>query len=280
MTYRPPQCTEREPGGYEDCAWCSGVMLNNAAHGYPHAPSTRSEYEALRVAGGDGPAENPGDGSNPQQVRNGIIRRYGWAPRIFAPTWASNFDDDVWPLMAPGQAFVFTGRMGALSTYWRRWDPEFTGPHSMFGQREDSRDRIWCMNPLAPRSYPGEWMTRSQVRTFWNSFRNWTLFGTIGSLAKPTLPDTSTEDDVTLIVVTHNSIVPRSFTTKPGLVNLRRFTATAEVDPIPAPYSSVVDAQASIQPEDDRVPHGLGFFRLGAGGSEGYYVLASEVVLS
>jgi hypothetical protein len=250
-------------------------MLNNAVHGYPHAPSSRLEYESLRIAGGDGPGENPGDGSRPDQVRNGIIRRYGWAPRIFAPTISTNFNDDVWPLMTPGTGFVITGRMVATNNHFRRWDPDFMGAHSVYGQRETTADRIWLQNPLAPSTYPGEWMTRAQLGTYWSSFRNWILFGTIGALK---VPDTATEDpDVRIVTVTIREMPVRKFTTKSA--ELRRFTATEELSPIPGPYSSAVDATVSIQ-GNPGVPHGLGFLRLAAGGSEGKYILASEVTLS
>lgn len=273
--YRPPQCTEREPGGWEDCAWCSGVMLDNAVHGFPHSPSTRLEYEALRVAGGDGPGENPGDGSRPDQVRNGMIRRYGWVPRFFAPTANSNFDDDVWPLLIPGTGFVITGKMSMTNDHFRRWDPDFMGAHSVYGQRESKADRVWLQNPLAPNVYPGEWMSRAQLRTFWNSFRNWVLFGSIGSLL---VPDTSTEDpDVRVVVVTVREFPLRKFTSKG--TKLRRFTATEELSPIPGPYSSAVDGNVAIS-GNEGAPHGLGFLRLAAGGSEGKYVLASEVTFT
>jgi hypothetical protein len=75
----PYLVSEQEAGGWEDCVWATGVMLGNAAAGADVHPATRSEYEALRVAGGDGPAENPGDGSRLSQLLVGLRNRYGLA---------------------------------------------------------------------------------------------------------------------------------------------------------------------------------------------------------
>ena len=79
-TWIPSLVSEREPDGtWEDCTWASGVMLANAGTGGDWYARDRAEYEALRVAGGDGPAEKPGDGSNLGQLAAGMIARYGWA---------------------------------------------------------------------------------------------------------------------------------------------------------------------------------------------------------
>jgi hypothetical protein len=91
------------------------------------------------------------------------------------------------------------------------------------------------------------------------------------------LPDTSTEDEVRVVVVTVEPFAPKAFTSKPD--KLRRFTATEELDPILGPYSSTVDAKVDIQGNTD-APQGSGFLRLAAGGSAGKYVLASEVTLA
>jgi len=190
MTYRPPQCTEREPGGYEDCTWASGVMLQNAAHGDAVVPSTRKEYEALRVAGGDGPAENPGDGSNLLQLQVGFVSRYKWAPdRVGVPGLWTTFDK-VWSLLAPGVGGVIQGKMGALSTHYRRWDPRFVGGHASYVQRESSANRVWWMNPLAPNSYAGEWMSKADLRAFFVALNGGLLYARIGKFA---VPDTGTE---------------------------------------------------------------------------------------
>src|SRR4051812_45753611 len=125
--YRPSLVSEREPGGYEDCTWASAVMLDNAHHGWQDRPATRAEYEALRVAGGDGPAEKPGDGSNQQQAELGILRRYEWdAVRYGVPGTQRSFEY-VWDRLLPGMGASLQGYMGAYpaGSHWRRWDPGF-----------------------------------------------------------------------------------------------------------------------------------------------------------
>ncbi len=166
--YRPVLVSEREPGGYEDCTWASAVMLNNAHHGWTDRPPTRAEYEALRVAGGDGPPENPGDGSNQQQAETGILRRYQWdAVRLGVPGTQRSFDY-LWDRLGKGVGASVQGYMGAFpaGSHWRRHDPGFRGPHCTYVQREDSQDRVWWMDPLAPGTYPGEWMSKNDLRRY------------------------------------------------------------------------------------------------------------------
>lgn len=194
--FRPKQCTEREPGGYEDCTWASGVMFQNAAHGANVAPSTRAEYQALRVAGGDGPAENPGDGSNTGQLATGIGRRYGWHAVRLGPPGASHPSfASFWDRLAPGTGAVVQGWMGVWShsNHWRRWDPGFGGAHAVYVQRESRDEVVWWMNPLAPEGYPGEHMAKFDLKRYWDGFFGGALLVRIGSLG---LPDTSTGDDM------------------------------------------------------------------------------------
>lgn len=170
--YRPPLCSEREPGGYEDCTWASAVMLNNAHHGWADVPSTRHEYEALRVAGGDGPAEKPGDGSNQAQAELGIQRRYHWDPvRLGVPGTQRSFDY-LWARLGRGVGASVQGYMGAFPAghHLRRHDPGFRGAHDVYVQREDATDRVWWMDPLAPSTYPGEWVTKNDLRRFVSQF--------------------------------------------------------------------------------------------------------------
>lgn len=190
----PAQVSEREPGGYEDCTWASGVMLNNAAHAKDVAPGTRAEYQALRVAGGDGPAENPGDGSNIGQLVTGIKRRYGWtAARIGPPGAAHPSFDVLWAKLTPGTGAVIQGYMGVWvrASTWRRWDRNFGGAHAVYAQRRDSSFRVWWMNPLAPDSYPGEWMDKSDLKKYWDGMFGGATWVRVGALAP--LPDTSEE---------------------------------------------------------------------------------------
>lgn len=195
--YRPPQCTEREPdGSWEDCTWASGVMLWNAVNGKAVVPSTRKEYEALRVAGGDGPAEKPGDGSNLAQLQVGMEERYGWAPTRIGPPGAPHpsFATLMQHLDKPGDCAVVQGLMGAwpASHHWNRWDRQFRGPHAGYLQRESDLARVWWMNPLAPADYPGEWMSLTDLRRYWDAWIGGAALGRVGQLAPP---DTSTEGE-------------------------------------------------------------------------------------
>jgi hypothetical protein len=196
--YRPPQCTEREPDGtWEDCTWASGVMLWNAVNGRARVPSTRKEYEALRVAGGDGPAEKPGDGSNLAQLQLGMDRRYGWGPNRIGPpgTGHPSWSTLLQHLDQPGNCAVVQGEMSAWprDSKWNRWDRQFRGSHAAYVQRESDLARVWWMNPLAPASFAGEWMSLTDLRRFWDSWIGGAALGQVGRFAPP---DTATEDTV------------------------------------------------------------------------------------
>ncbi len=182
--YRPPLCTEREAGGYEDCTWASAVMLNNAHHGWATVPSTRHEYEALRVAGGDGPAEKPGDGSTQQQAETGILNRYRWDVVRFGVPGTQRSFEYLWDRLGVGIGASVQGYMGAFpsGSHWRRWDPGFHGAHCTYVQRESTADRVWWMDPLAPGTYPGEWMTKNDLRRYVSQFAGGYL---VARIAKP-----------------------------------------------------------------------------------------------
>lgn len=186
--YRPPQVTEREPDGeWEDCTWCSGVMFANAANERERYPSTQREYETLRAASGD----SMEGGSNLFDLERGMARRYGWSvdPQTGFDAW--------WADMTPGTGSVLQGLMGALSDHLRRWD-DFTGAHAVYCQREDTRDRVWWMNPLAPKAYAGEWVSKTACRAYYNAQpgAHWVTIP-IGVFA---LPDSSTEDELPVAV--------------------------------------------------------------------------------
>lgn len=160
MTYHPPQCTERESGDWEDCTWASGVMMQNAAYGTAKVPSTQQEYEALRKASGDSMT----GGSNIGDLVRGFKARYKYDIPNIEP------DDviDLWGHLKPGTGAVVQGSMGALSDYWRRHDPDFSGAHAVYVSRDDDLERVWWMNPLAPASYPGEYMYKVELMDFWD----------------------------------------------------------------------------------------------------------------
>src|SRR5262245_37471112 len=180
--FKPRQCTEREPGGYEDCTWCSGVMLANAGFGANIAPSTRTEYESLRVAGGDGPAENPGDGSNLGQLLVGMQRQYSWAPS--GSSAHSDWIDVRERLEDVGDCAVLQGSMGvfAKDSHWRRWDAQFDGAHAVFVERIDGDDHLWWMNPQAPNKYQGEFISLADARRYYEGLDGGALYTRVGKV--------------------------------------------------------------------------------------------------
>ena len=178
----PRQCTEREPGGNEDCTWCAGVMLANAGFGANIAPSTRKEYESLRVAGGDGPARNPGDGSNLSQLLVGMQRQYSWAPSGSSAHRPWNDVRD--RLEDVGDSAVLQGSMGvfAADSPFRRWDTQFDGPHAVFVERVDGGDHLWWMNPQAGNSYQGEFIPLADARRYYEGGGGGAVYTHIGGV--------------------------------------------------------------------------------------------------
>jgi hypothetical protein len=183
----PRQVSEREPGGWEDCVWCTGVMLHCSVHGRNLVPNTRAEYEALRVAGGDGPREKPGDGSNHQQLVDGIRRRYDWVPSRLGPPGSAHvpWSTVLAHLDTPGDVVALQGSMGVWSrtSHWRRWDPQFDGPHDVLVTRRDRYSRLWWQNPQAPNEYPGEWISLTEARRYYEGFAGGIIFDRVGRLA-------------------------------------------------------------------------------------------------
>lgn len=152
MTYLPPQCTEREPDGtWEDCTWASIVMLGNAAHAYARYPSTQAEYEALRRASGDSMT----GGSNLDDATKGMDRRWGWHGTLHG-----NATEAIKSLPV-GSGVALNGWMGSVSAHLRRWDPNFQAAHCVYAQR--TSQGYWWMNPQAPASYPGEYVSLAEL---------------------------------------------------------------------------------------------------------------------
>jgi hypothetical protein len=180
--FKPRQCTEREPGGNEDCTWCAGVMLANAGFGANIAPSTRVEYESLRVAGGDGPAEKSKDGSNLSQLLVGMRRQYSWAPA--GSSSHADWTDVRHRLEDVGDCAVLQGSMGvfAKDSNWRRWDVPFDGAHAVFVERLDGEDRLWWMNPQAPNSYAGEFISLADARRYYEGLGGGALYTRVGKV--------------------------------------------------------------------------------------------------
>lgn len=198
--YRPPMCSEREAGGFEDCTWCSGVMLQNAAHARTKARSMRAEYEGLRVDGGNKEAEGEGDASNLIELRVGITKRYGWTPRLsgepgrlHAP-WATILES----LSRPGDAAVLQGSMGVFPRghHFRRHDPKFDDGHAVYVQRVDKQPRLWWMNPAAPNSFDGEFISLDDAKLYYEGLRGGAAFTRVGEQnAEADMPGLATTPD-------------------------------------------------------------------------------------
>jgi hypothetical protein len=202
MTYRPPQCTEREPdGSWEDCTWASGIDLGNAAYGSTKYPPTQAEYEALRKASGDSMT----GGSNLRDLMNGMMNRWGWTGGLLIrPTFSQ-----VWSSLKPGTGMALQGSMGpAALLHYRRWDTNFRGGHCVYVQRESNDDRVFWMNPQAPTTYAGEWMDKATLATYFNGLSGAEAMHVAIGSRKP-LPDTDTETNMAQINDTDTSPAPK-----------------------------------------------------------------------
>ena len=208
IDYRPPMCSERESSDDEDCTWCAGVMLQNAAHARTLARSTRAEYEGLRQAAGL-PARVEGDGSNLTELKRGITERYGWTPRITRdagdthPAWATILEG----LDKVGDAAVLQGLMGVFprGDHFRRHGPDFDGEHAVYVQRVDEKPHLWWMDPQAPNSFDGEFIELKDAKRFYEALEGGAAFTHIGAeggkgVDMPGLA-TTPADDLTMGVV-------------------------------------------------------------------------------
>lgn len=103
-------------------------------------------------------------GSNFGDLRIGAANRYGITSGLDSIAGATA----VWSALVPGTVAIVNGSMGVWPQdgYWRRWDPQFGGAHSVCVFRLDDQDRVWWANPLAPEGYDGEWMSGDDLRLY------------------------------------------------------------------------------------------------------------------
>ncbi len=158
MTFRPHQVTETDELIWSDCTWASGVMFANAAAGANIHPPTRAEYEALRDASGDHTG-----GSGLDELIRGMKVRYHWGPSLGTHVWSA-----LWAAARPGVGLVIQGHLSALNSHYNRWNTTRVA-HAMYAQREDAKARFWLQNPLAPQTYPGEYIDASDMRAFFQA---------------------------------------------------------------------------------------------------------------
>jgi len=146
---------------WEDCSWDSAIEFARAAK-TSAIPATHTEAEHLR----DDAGERPTGGSNIDDVRRGLARRYRWSTGY---TVAYNFSQ-LWAALTKGKVAVVQGSMGAFPAghRLRRWQPSYAGPHAVCAFRLDGTDNVWWCDPLAPYGvgYKGQWVTKADLKRF------------------------------------------------------------------------------------------------------------------
>ena len=169
--------TEREPGPWRDCLFAAILEWLRAGLNDRTIPATVAQKEALRAAVGL-PDDHPG-----ATLEQGI-----WAAeRLFGPLGGWRIIRD-WPSLrdhlttATGVAVV-TGRMGALSSHWRRWDPGFAGGHATTLYGHAATSPTWC-DPLAPKgTYHGEPMPLATLKAYFDGLPG-ALLADVGGLRR------------------------------------------------------------------------------------------------
>jgi hypothetical protein len=172
--HQPQFVTEREAGRWQDCLWASASMLVDKWT----AGRIVISRDALRRLSGDRIG-----GSNLDHLVV-ALRRIGLTARTSPNggsviTWAS-----LRTRLAAGGGAVLLGDDSHLPRRYGRWDPGFwnnTGSrdnHAIYLDRYDSaHDRYWMMDPLAPASWAGEWISGRDLRAFAWSTPAGALFG-------------------------------------------------------------------------------------------------------
>ena len=162
--YDHQHVTERETDGtWEDCRWAACIEYVRAVG--QEVPANRTEYEALRAESGD----LVGGTDMADQVK-AMQARYGWIGDV-----RPNTEVLVTPV---GWALTLDGSMGAFPAghRLRRWDPGFTGGHSVAVFRLETG--WWWCDPLAPlhygpkpmKTYTGEFVGPDELIQFARSF--------------------------------------------------------------------------------------------------------------
>jgi hypothetical protein len=157
------------------------------------------------VDGGNKEAEGAGDGSNLFELRRGITTRYGWTPRLsgepgrlHAP-WSAVLES----LSQPGDAAVLQGSMGVFPRghHLRRHDPNFASDHAMYVQRVDHQPRLWLMNPAAPNSFDGEFISLDDAKLYYEGLKGGAAFARVGEQNKEAdVPGLATTPDADLVI--------------------------------------------------------------------------------
>ena len=150
---------EPNASGLKDCTYSAGLtaLVYGDKVSYPLGIYTVAEREALERSD-DQPNET---GASLDDLILAVKRRYAITLTKNAPsslsTWLAK--DDI--------ALVVQGLMGNLSTEGglRRWDPSFTGAHSVCVVNLPGDRYIW-LDPLAPNKFAGDVVVKRQILRF------------------------------------------------------------------------------------------------------------------
>jgi hypothetical protein len=150
----------------------------------------------------------------------------------------------------------------------RRFQAKADFLHAMFFNRNDAAT-VFRADPLAGPAHKGAPMPRGVFLEYARSggFQALGLIeGATPSQGGPNMGQTT----VTLELMQP----PVEMAYGAGTV---RFTSTGRASALVNDGRAFVDARATIEQSDDRVPHGHGFMRLSSGGSAGFFVLEADL---
>lgn len=161
---------EQDDARWEDCRYVAAVEWLRAVG--RDIPATHAEAEAIRQAAGQGPL----GGSTLEQLARGVKARFG----TLLPTPVRGASEIVLALTR-GKVAMVDGRMGNFPAghRLRRWDPAFSGGHTVYVERREDGSLWWC-DPLAPvGTYAGEVVTDAELRTFASWMYGQAVIGTV-----------------------------------------------------------------------------------------------------
>jgi hypothetical protein len=257
--YRGPFCSELTrvvpTDEIADCVAASGIDIANAAtRGV--VPTDAAEREALRVDSGD-----VAGGMTLESLQAGLSARYSLHAHLFSGK------AEILDALKAGFALVVFGMYDSLERK-RRFQEKADFLHAMFFNRLDAT-RVFRADPLAGPAHKGAPMPRDVFLDYARSggFQALGLMeGSTPNQGGPNMGQTT----VTLELIQPPIDIAYAAGTE-------RFTATGRASALVNDGHASVDARATIEQADNRVPHGHGFLRLSSGGSAGFFVLESEV---
>lgn len=145
--------SEREAGHWIDCGPCSAAML--AHYTDPSIPATLATAHRIRSAI---PKPHSG-GVTPAELVRGLDKAY---PAIAGRT-SSHDRGDVPGLLRSGHAVAVCLTYAQLPSRLRRWQPSFTGGHTVAMAGVNSSGRFGWFDPLGTAGWSGEWVSWADV---------------------------------------------------------------------------------------------------------------------